>query len=51
MSDLFFLTSLCFLQGVADIDNIVGLKYTAPDYFPMQNILDLSAGKLRVWSG
>ena len=37
------LDPLKFLQGVADIDNIVGLKYTAADYFPMQNILDLSA--------
>ena len=36
---------------VENIKGIVGLKYTAPDMFPMQTVIHLSEGRLKVWGG
>ena len=44
-------TSLNPRVFVENIDSIVGLKYTAPDMFPMQTVIHLSEGRLKVWGG
>jgi N-acetylneuraminate lyase len=40
-----------FVESIASIDGVIGLKYTASDLFPAQAVVDLSGGRLRFWGG
>ncbi len=39
------------IDGLATIPNLVGLKFTSPDFFVMRNLIEGSGGRLRVLSG
>lgn len=45
------LSARTFVKDFGSIENLAGMKYTATDLFPMQNVYHLSEGRLQVWSG